>query len=417
MHKLISLIILLTIFLSGCRTSTEPVPPEKKPPGYQEDVPWASLADSPWPTTFGDAQFTKRSKGIGAQLGIMDKISLPFYTQSGIAIGPDSTIYLVAVKYRDVDTSGLTALSFDGKVKWIYNFEAYGGGNPDPGSPIVADDGTIYSSSPEGRTVYAINPNGTLKWKVDSIDASSFMNLGKDGALYVLTYKYGVGQNLVAIDVTGKIKWKYKLDNFIEDYFPISPNGKTIYFRSGNQPPTITALDLSTQTVTWEYKDAFNMYYSLLMDYQGNIYFLGLTESLEYGLYKLNKNGELLWIHKFYKHKYGALTLDKFGNCIAAYGDTLYSITSENKLNWKLPLGNIINGLISCDAAGSIYLAVSKTFDAPNITYMGVNKEGKVSWKNERSDNIFYGLIFPNAVAFNSTFFISYSDNKIIKIK
>ena len=40
----------------SCKES--PITPSEspKPPGYQEDIPWPSLADSPWPMFYGNPQ-------------------------------------------------------------------------------------------------------------------------------------------------------------------------------------------------------------------------------------------------------------------------------------------------------------------------------------------------------------------------
>ena len=61
-------LILLILFanlllLTACEDEVIQSPP--KPPGYQEDIPWPSLADSPWPMNHHDPQSSGRSKFIG----------------------------------------------------------------------------------------------------------------------------------------------------------------------------------------------------------------------------------------------------------------------------------------------------------------------------------------------------------------
>ena len=64
-NKIIFLIIILLIFIS-CRKDTTGIETEEPlPPGYQQDIPWPSLADSPWPINHGDPQSTGRSKYPG----------------------------------------------------------------------------------------------------------------------------------------------------------------------------------------------------------------------------------------------------------------------------------------------------------------------------------------------------------------
>ncbi|MBU2444432.1 MAG: hypothetical protein KJ666_02510, partial [Bacteroidetes bacterium] len=47
-------------------------PQDNYPPGYQHDIPWLSLADSPWPMHNADPQATGRSKYLGPMNGIID---------------------------------------------------------------------------------------------------------------------------------------------------------------------------------------------------------------------------------------------------------------------------------------------------------------------------------------------------------
>ena len=99
MKKLIALIpfsfILCTLYLFSCDT-TEPPPKEEKPPGYQEDIPWPSLADSPWPMFRANPQNTGRSKGIGPTLGIIEWSVDTLNISTGVAIGPDFTLYFIS---------------------------------------------------------------------------------------------------------------------------------------------------------------------------------------------------------------------------------------------------------------------------------------------------------------------------------
>ncbi|MBZ0198354.1 MAG: hypothetical protein K8H86_00685 [Ignavibacteriaceae bacterium] len=44
---LITIILLLLLVFVGCKKNSPTEPQPTKPPGYQEDIPWASLADSP----------------------------------------------------------------------------------------------------------------------------------------------------------------------------------------------------------------------------------------------------------------------------------------------------------------------------------------------------------------------------------
>jgi len=67
------LLSLFVIFCANCQKSTDPIDNNKPPAGYQEDIPWPSLADSPWPMNHGDPQSTGRSKFPGPLSGTVIK--------------------------------------------------------------------------------------------------------------------------------------------------------------------------------------------------------------------------------------------------------------------------------------------------------------------------------------------------------
>ena len=69
---------------------------------------------------------------------------------------------------------------------------------------MIGDDGTIYTG---GDELYAINPDGSLKWSFDSGSRLTLSTLAtaRDGTVY-----FG-DQNgdLFAVDSNGNYKWRY----------------------------------------------------------------------------------------------------------------------------------------------------------------------------------------------------------------
>src|SRR3990170_325545 len=99
MKKLITIIgalmIALTLVNFQCNENIVE-PPPGNPPGYQEDIPWPSLADSPWPMYRGDPQNTGRSKFIQTISGVIDFEMDSIKLRTGFAVDEDNTIYFVA---------------------------------------------------------------------------------------------------------------------------------------------------------------------------------------------------------------------------------------------------------------------------------------------------------------------------------
>lgn len=102
------------------------------------------------------------------------------YINGRPGIGADGTIY-------SADLNGhLYALTPDGGLKWIFNAAP---GGPVKQSVDVGADGTIYFA--RGNALYAVNPDGTQKWRVaDQIsfrEIESGPNVGPDGNIYAAT--------------------------------------------------------------------------------------------------------------------------------------------------------------------------------------------------------------------------------------
>jgi len=156
------------------------------------------------------------------------------------AIGADGTIYVSGIEdCKGICKSDLTAVSRSGKRKWKFRFD--GDANS---SPAVGGDGTIYV---DGITIdysdrtgnggappqlYAVNPNGTLKWKFAAgaraiSDASPA--IGADGTIYIGS-GYGV---LQAIGANGSEKWELKIGGGSMPSSAIGADG-TIYTGDGS---------------------------------------------------------------------------------------------------------------------------------------------------------------------------------------
>jgi hypothetical protein len=135
----------------------------------------AGIADSPWPMFQHDPQHTGRSPHAGpTNLAPKWRFRVEGVPGSPV-IGPDGAIY-VATGDTDLDHSGsLYAVNPNGTLRWRYPF----GTEPETGcglvagftTPAVAADGTVYihtqSSQPcvaGPSRLYAINPDGTTKW-------------------------------------------------------------------------------------------------------------------------------------------------------------------------------------------------------------------------------------------------------------
>ena len=124
--------------------------------------------------------------------------------------------------YVGDNQSVLFAVDSSGSKKW--RFDSTGSVI---GSPVIDIEGVIYFTA--GDAVYALNPDGTLKWRFSSPSATHLLTspaLAADGTLYL-----GGEFTLFALHPDGTLKWNLHL------YSPtsspaIGPDG-TIYFACG----------------------------------------------------------------------------------------------------------------------------------------------------------------------------------------
>jgi outer membrane protein assembly factor BamB len=139
-----------------------------------------------------------------------------YWITSDPAIGDDGTIYI-----GSGDTY-LYAINPNGILKWRFKTGDYV-----KGPPSIANDGTVYIGSYDGY-LYALYPNnGSMKWRC-GIDEGTETNpsIDNDGVIYV------GGNYLYAIYPNGTLKWKFNfpVGGFIHKSSPAISVDGTIYF-------------------------------------------------------------------------------------------------------------------------------------------------------------------------------------------
>jgi|WetSurMetagenome_2_1015567.scaffolds.fasta_scaffold129035_1 outer membrane protein assembly factor BamB len=361
----------LTLHTSCKDEITQPTP---KPPGYQEDIPWPSLADSPWPMNHHDPQSTGRSAYLGPQTGNVLWQFPGNYIQAAPSMGNDSTIYFA-------ETGVIHSLDLNGITRWDYIIDAQ-----IIMSPLIAKDGTIYFVSYSANTfLIALNPDSSLKWKIDlGKYINPFMlNIDLNGQLYAAAEK-----SLFCISPNGQVLWSME-DQRINDGgsgISFSPDGK-ILFIPGN-PVSILAIDIINRSIKWTFGDK-TLSSPPMVDCNGNVYFVPLsnanTDTISY-LYSINLSGTLNWKYQFiYPPLTGLIlkspTIDKLGNIYFAT-DTLYSISYDGKQNWSKPIKGICDCPLISDINSNVYVASQSGIEGKVFLYC-FDSSGNVKWNLE----------------------------------
>ncbi|MGB9977945.1 chitobiase/beta-hexosaminidase C-terminal domain-containing protein [Methanobacterium sp.] len=216
------------------------------------------------------------------------------YGGSDPVIGLDGTIYVTVDKHAFANPEGvkLLAINPDGTVKWSYTQNT----NDGIGSLSVAKDGTIYFAS--NGYIYAYNPNGSEKWKYTVDGNIHGCTIGADGTIYFGRVSplqvYGTDQSgysdLFALNPNGTLKWKYHIGGILSSP-TIGPDG-TLYV-GGRASSTFYAIkdDTTKPTASANIKTGLynaNRAIKISMSENGTIYYTlnGSTPTKSSTIYK-----------------------------------------------------------------------------------------------------------------------------------
>jgi outer membrane protein assembly factor BamB len=172
------------------------------------------------------------------------------------AVAADGTVYVVDETFDPGSGPTTTLYALDpanGDTRWSHPIE-----RTTYGSPTVGPDGTIYIGSAPSfgqGSLYAINPDGTQKWRWDSGSScwiESSPAIGASGDVYVNHNCLG----LVALDGNGNRKWNRGEVGEAWNSPSVGPDG-TVYIGSSpgfNAVSPDGTLKWSAPTSGWTYE-------------------------------------------------------------------------------------------------------------------------------------------------------------------
>ena len=214
-------------------------------------------------------------------------------------------------------------------------------------SPVVGKQGTIYVGSYD-HYIYAINPDGSLKWKfqtgdvIDStpvIDRNETVYVGSaDGKIYALR------------GATGEKIWEFKTDGEVNWSPALSKKGVLYVGSSGTAGKTLYALDSLNGAILWQFTagdaiqtaPAFNLNESRLYfgGRDGNLYALDVTRAADADklVWKFTAGGEI---------NNSSPAVDKAGN--------IYFGSLDKKVYALTPDGTLKSGAWPFDAGAAIF--------------------------------------------------------------
>lgn len=103
---------------------------------------------------------------------------------------------------------GLYAIKPNGTLKWIAAIPIYAPLGYGVSSPAIALDGTLYVGG--GGGLYAVNPDGGIKWIYKKLRVASSPAIDASGVIYFAPH-FG-DPYVYAVNPNGTLRWKYKPD-------------------------------------------------------------------------------------------------------------------------------------------------------------------------------------------------------------
>jgi outer membrane protein assembly factor BamB len=263
-------------------------------------------------------------------------------------------------------------------------------------SPAIGGDGTIYAGSSDGK-LYAINPNGTLKWQFSAGGSSTYFSsspaIGKDQTIYL-----GCGNsNFYAINPSGTGKWTNNLSGAIFSS-PAIANDGSIYVGTLNSK--LCGLNANGTVKTgWPFTAGGAIYSSPAIASNGTVYVGGMNGYL----YALNPSGSLSWATSLGGALFSSPALGRDGTIyIGSDNGRVYGVNPNGTVKWT-----------SVDTVGMVR---SSPLVPSTLTMFAGNQNGKLYALNQADGSTLRVLTVGNGIqssplsGFDATTFVGSSD-------
>jgi outer membrane protein assembly factor BamB len=265
---------------------------------------------------------------------------------SSPAVGLEGTIYIGS------DDDHLYALGPSQKPLWIFQIGScpqHVGVGPDASrcdvdaGPTLGPGGVIYTG---GDGIYAINPDGTLRWRfATGGHVSSAPAVLPDGTVIA-----GCQDDMIyAVAPDGTKRWDFRTGGDVESSPAVSEDG-TIYVGSDDQKLYALALDGSLR---WAFTTGDDIRASAALAPGG----LVLIGSFDSQLYAIKPDGTLAWTFRTGDRIVSSALVDAKGAVLfGSQDDRVYALEADGRFRWSVELGGDVDSSPILAADGTIYV-------------------------------------------------------------
>ncbi|MHA2621335.1 MAG: outer membrane protein assembly factor BamB family protein [bacterium JZ-2024 1] len=286
--------------------------------------------------------------------------------QSAPAIADDGTIYVVAAEEAVTSARGikLFAINPNGTLKWSVN--VCSGNNACStnvrGSPNIDSSGRVivayYGSSASNTFVKALNPaDGSVAWTYTSTNIlHTSPAIASDGTIYIVDY-----YNLKALNSNGTLRWTYGFGGTPEAWENSASVGSdgTIYVGTRGSTPKVFAINPSTggsTTAKWTVTLSHKVYGAPAIDEAAGYIYV----STEGGIYRLATSNGAGNSSPWYATSRAVTTspiVDAAGNVyFAERRGALYSLSPSATLRWKIDGLGMDGGGLAIGSNNRLYM-------------------------------------------------------------
>ena len=324
-----------------------------------------------WPQQGLNSQHSGRSPFSTAENPGIEKWRYP--TSSGCdgspVIDTNGTIYFGSFYVYAIYPNGTLKWTFEDK----HGFTNYGN------HPGIASDGTIYIATIYGSFLYAINPDGNERWAYNTPEIATSIIVADDGMLY-----YGHTEGLDARYPNGTLKWTFHTNKTVQST-PAIDNQGIIYF--GSHDFNIYAL-YPNGTVKWNYTTNAWVHGSPTIAPDGTIY----CGSDDYNLYAFYPNGTLKWKIDIDSAMRSSPSLDKDGNLyFGLWHSKIMSVSPNGTIRWTFPLRDrdrVWGSTAAISDDGTVYIGNCIDMNANGGgEIIALDLDGTLKWRKTLCDS------------------------------
>jgi hypothetical protein len=245
MQTLSIIMILGLLFTPGCQGSGGGNGSESY---KQENIPWPSLADSPWPMFRHDPQGTAHSQFVGPQLGqLFLEVRYSGRLEGSPVVDAEGIIYFVT----SGDSSFLYAIDPEGRIIWKTFLSTRNEDNFS--TPVLGADGIIYvtSAKPNDEKLHAINrADGSQLWSY-SVPVNTGIVLDRESNLYFIM-SWHEPRKLVSLTPEGDLRWEIAVPDVFPDWHtpPVFSVEGSVLYASGHD--SLYAISTAGE-ILWSY--------------------------------------------------------------------------------------------------------------------------------------------------------------------